>query len=94
MELRLIELGLKQTLAWKICNFVDQTDKIKTCSIVNTDHEISTTKKRVGGKRSKERDRKTELVLRSTYQFFEWDRNNSDRNFFNVVRYVHIPLVP
>ena len=46
----------------------------------------------VGGKRSKEQDRKSELVLRSTYQFFEWDRNNSDRNFYNVVRYVHIPL--
>ena len=27
-------------------------------------------------------------------KFFEWDRNNSDRNFYNVVRYVHIPLVP
>ena len=49
---------------------------------------------RVGGSRSKERDRKSELVLRSTYQIFEWDRNNSDRNFNNVVRYVHIPLVP
>ena len=48
----------------------------------------------VGGNRSKERDRKSELVLRSTYQIFEWDRNNSDRNFYNVVRYVHIPLVP
>ena len=48
----------------------------------------------VGGSRSKERDRKSELVLRSTYQIFEWDRNNSDRNFYNVVRYVHIPLVP
>ena len=46
------------------------------------------------GNRSKERDRKSELVLRSTYQIFEWDRNNSDRNFYNVVRYVHIPLVP
>ena len=34
----------------------------------------------VGGNRSKERDRKSELVLRSTYQIFEWDRNNSDRN--------------
>ena len=49
---------------------------------------------RVGGNRSKERDRKSELVLRSTYQIFEWDRNNSDRIFYNVVRYVHIPLVP
>ena len=29
----------------------------------------------------KERDRKSELVLGSTYQIFEWDRNNSDRNF-------------
>ena len=48
----------------------------------------------MGGNRSKGRDRKSELVLRSTYQIFEWDRNNSDRNFFNVVRYVHIPLVP
>ena len=48
----------------------------------------------VGATRSKERDRKSELVLRSTYQIFEWDRNNSDRNFYNVVRYVHIPLVP
>ena len=45
----------------------------------------------MGGNRSKERDRKSELVLRSTYQIFEWDRNNSDRNFYNVVRYVHIP---
>ena len=49
---------------------------------------------RVGGSRSKERDRKSELVLRSRYQIFEWDRNNSDLNFYNVVRYVHIPLVP
>ena len=37
--------------------------------------------KGVGGNRSKERDWKSELVLRSTYQIFEWDRNNSDRNF-------------
>ena len=36
---------------------------------------------RVGGTRSKERDRKSELVLGSTYQIFEWDRNNSDRKF-------------
>ena len=49
---------------------------------------------RVGGSRSKERDQKSELVLRSTYQIFEWDRNNSIRNFYNVVRYVHTPLVP
>ena len=49
---------------------------------------------RVGGNRSKERDRKSQLVLRSTYQIFEWDRNNSDRNFYNVVRYVNISLVP
>ena len=48
----------------------------------------------VGGSRSKERDRKSELVLRSTYRIFEWDRNNSDRSFYNVVRYVQIPLVP
>ena len=49
---------------------------------------------RVGGNMSKERDRKSELVLMSTDQIFEWDRNNSDRNFCNVVRYVNIPLVP
>ena len=41
-----------------------------------------------------ERDRKSELVIRSTYQIFEWDRNKWDRNFYNVVRYVYIPLVP
>ena len=56
---------------------------------------------RMDAKRSKifnadqgKRDRKSELVLRSTNQIFEWDRNKSDRNFYNVVRYVHIPLVP
>ena len=43
----------------------------------------------MGGNRSKEWDRKSELVLRSTYQIFEWDRNNSDRNFYNVVRCSH-----
>ena len=48
----------------------------------------------VGGSRSKERNRKSELVLRSTYQTFDWDRNNSDRSFYNVVRCVHIQLVP
>ena len=48
----------------------------------------------VGRSRSKELDRKSELVLRSTYKIFEWDRNNWDRNFYNVVRNVHIPLVP
>ena len=71
MEIGLIEIGLKQLLAWKICNYVDQIDKITTCSIG------------VGGNRSKERDGKSELVLRSTYQIFEWDRNNSDRNLYN-----------
>ena len=30
---------------------------------------------RVGGNRSKERDRKSEFVLGSTNQIFEWDRN-------------------
>ena len=38
-------------------------------------------RQRVDGKRSKERDQKSELVLRSTYQIFEWDQNNSDRSF-------------
>ena len=31
----------------------------------------------VGGSRSKERDRNSELVLRSTYHIFEWDRLGS-----------------
>ena len=35
----------------------------------------------VGENRSKERDRKSELLLGSTYQIFERDRNKSDRNF-------------
>ena len=34
----------------------------------------STYSVRVGGKRSKKWDQKTELVLGSTYQIFEWDR--------------------
>ena len=34
----------------------------------------------VGGNRSKERDRKSELVLGSTYQIFGRNRNNWDRN--------------
>ena len=41
---------------------------------------IRSASKWVGGNRSKEWDRKSELVLGSTYQIFEWDRNNSDRN--------------
>ena len=45
MEIGLIEIGLKQLLARKICNYVDQTDKITTCSIVNIEHKSSTTKK-------------------------------------------------
>ena len=48
----------------------------------------------VGGNRSKEQDRKSELVLRSTYQIIEWDRNNSERFFFNVASNVHKPLLP
>ena len=38
-------------------------------------------KKWVGGNRLKEQERKSELVLGSTYQIFEWDRNNGDRKF-------------
>ena len=38
-----MEIGLKQLLARKICNYVDQTEKI-TCSIVNIEHKSSTTK--------------------------------------------------
>ena len=44
--------------------------------------EVEQEQRRVGGNRSKERDRKSELVLRWTYQIFKWDRNNSDRNLF------------
>ena len=39
----------------------------KSCQLVDV-----RAKDRVGGNRSKERDRKSELVLRSTYQIFEW----------------------
>ena len=46
-------------------------------------------KKRVGGNRPKERGRKSELVLRSTYQTFEWDRNNSDRIFWLPVTWLN-----
>ena len=45
MEIGLIGIGLKQLLARKICNYLDQIDKITTCSIVNIEHESSTTKK-------------------------------------------------
>ena len=45
MEIGLIEIRLKQFLARKICNYVDQIDKITICSIVNTQHESGTTKK-------------------------------------------------
>ena len=44
MEIGLIEIGLKQLLARKSCNYVDQIDKIVTCSIVNMEHKSSTTK--------------------------------------------------
>ena len=44
MEIGLIEIGLK-LLACKVCNYVDQIDKITTCSIVNIEHKSSTTKK-------------------------------------------------
>ena len=44
METGLIEIGLKQLLARKSCNYVDQIDKIMTCSIVNMEHKSSTTK--------------------------------------------------
>ena len=45
MEIGLIEIGLKQLLARKNCNYVNQIDKITTCSIVNIQHKSGTTKK-------------------------------------------------
>ena len=45
MEIGLIEIGLTQLLARKICNYEDQIDKITTCSIVNIQHKNGTTKK-------------------------------------------------
>ena len=48
----------------------------------------------MGGNRSKERDRKSELDLRSTNQIFELDRNHSDRNFYNVVSMFTYPQCP
>ena len=47
MELGLIEVGLKQLLARKICNYVDQIDKIM--KIVDIEHKRSTTKKSRSG---------------------------------------------
>ena len=44
MEIGLIEIGSKQLLACKFCNYVDQNDKITTCPIVNIGHKTSTTK--------------------------------------------------
>ena len=44
METGPIEIGLKQLLSRKTCNYVDQIDKIMTCSIVNMEHKSSTTK--------------------------------------------------
>ena len=49
MEIGLIEIGLKELLARKICKYVDQIDKITTCSIVNIEHKSSTTKKHRSG---------------------------------------------
>ena len=45
MEIRTNEIGLKQLLARKMCNYADQIDKITTCPIVNIKHENRTTKK-------------------------------------------------
>ena len=45
MEIGLIEIGLKQLLARKICNYVDQIDKNTRCSIVNIEHKSSATRK-------------------------------------------------
>ena len=39
MEIGLIEIGLKQLLARKICKYVDQIDKI-TCSVVNIEQKV------------------------------------------------------
>ena len=47
MELGLIEVGLKQLLARKICNYVNQIDKIM--KIVDIEHKRSTTKKSRSG---------------------------------------------
>ena len=44
MEKGLIEIGLTHFLARKICYYVDQIDKITTCSTVNMEHKSSTTK--------------------------------------------------
>ena len=49
MDIGLIEIGLKQLLARKTCNYVDQIDKITTWSIINIEHKSSTTKNRRSG---------------------------------------------
>ena len=48
MEIVLIEIGLK-LLARKICKYVDQIDKITTCSIVNIDIKVVQQKKTRSG---------------------------------------------
>ena len=49
MEIGLFEIGLTQLLARKICNYVDQIDKIMICSIVNMEHKSRTKKQRRSG---------------------------------------------
>ena len=44
MEIEQIEIDLKQHLACRICNYVDQIDEIMTCSIGNLEHKSSKTK--------------------------------------------------
>ena len=45
MEIGLIEIGLKQLLAGKNYNYVDQIDKITCSNVKNIEHKSSTTKK-------------------------------------------------
>ena len=45
MEITLIEIGLKQIFARKNCKYIDQIDKLTTCSFVNNEHKRSTTEK-------------------------------------------------
>ena len=66
-------LKISETLMWNRTNFVFSQTGIRT----NLLRELGLKKvgirpkmRRVGGNRSKERDRKSELVLRSTYQIF------------------------
>ena len=55
-----------------LCHYMEMHDPLMLIDIIEIkfDYELERENERVGGNRSKERDRKSDLVLRSTYQIF------------------------